>query len=71
MSIISNKIIALADIHCCLSSNAITCYSKRFAQIEMFFIQWYASASRRATSLLYMQRSYGMVLFAKHRGKRC
>jgi len=40
MSILSNVICAMKDIHCCFSSN-ISCCAKCFAQIEMFLIQCY------------------------------
>ena len=39
MSIVSNIIYAITDIHCCFSSNIISCCTTRFAQIEMFLIQ--------------------------------
>jgi len=40
MSIFSNIIYAITDIHCCFSSNMISCCAACFAQIEMFLIQW-------------------------------
>jgi len=36
MSIVSNKIYAITDIHCCVSSSIISCCATCFAQIEMF-----------------------------------
>jgi len=39
MSIVSNTIYAITDIHCCFSSNIISCCATGFAQIEMFLIQ--------------------------------
>jgi len=43
MSIVSNIIYAITDIHCCFSSNIISCCATCFAQIEMFLIQCYNS----------------------------
>jgi len=43
MSIVSNIICAITDIHCCFSSNTISCCATCFAQIEMFLIQCYNS----------------------------
>jgi len=43
MSIVSNIIYAITDIHCCFSSNIISCCSTYFAQIEMFVLQSYNS----------------------------
>jgi len=31
MPIVSNKIFAIADIHCCCSSDTISCCAKRFS----------------------------------------
>ena len=39
----SNIIYAITDIHCCFSSNMISCCATCFAQIEMFLIQCYNS----------------------------
>jgi len=39
MSIVSNIIYAITDIHCCFSSNIISCCATCFAQIEMFVIE--------------------------------
>jgi len=44
MSIVSNIIYTISDIHCCFSSNIISCCATRFAQIGMFLIQCYNSA---------------------------
>ena len=45
MSIVSNIVYAITftDIHCCFSSNIISCCAACFAQIEMFLIQRYNS----------------------------
>jgi len=43
MSIVSNIIYAITDIHCRFSSNIISCCETCFAQIEMFLIQCYNS----------------------------
>jgi len=40
---VSNIIYAIAGIHCCFSSNIISCCATCFAQIEMFLIQCYDS----------------------------
>jgi len=45
MSIVSNTICAIADIHCCFSSNIISCCATCFAQIEMF---WYNVTIQRS-----------------------
>jgi len=44
MSIVSNIIYAITDIHCCFSSNIISYCAACFAQIEMFLIQCCNSA---------------------------
>jgi len=64
MSIVSN-IYVITDIHCCFSSNIISCCATCFAQIEMFVIQCYNST----VSLLWatLQRS---CYIPKHLGKR-
>jgi len=43
MSIVSNIIYAIADIHCCFSSNKINCCATCFVQIEMFLINCHNS----------------------------
>jgi len=43
MSIVSNIIYAIADLHCCFSSDIISCCATCFAQIEMFLMQCYNS----------------------------
>jgi len=43
MSVVSNIIYAITDIHCCFSSNIISCCATCFAQIEMLLIQCYNS----------------------------
>ena len=40
---VSNIICVITDIHCCFSSNIISCCATCFAQIEMFLIQCYNS----------------------------
>jgi len=47
MSIVSNILYAITDIHCCFSSNIISCCAACFAQpqIEMFLIQCYKGPS--------------------------
>jgi len=42
-SIVSNIICAFTDIHCCISSNIISCCATCFAQIKMFLTQCYNS----------------------------
>jgi len=39
MSVVSNIIYAITDIHCCFSSIIISCCATCFSQIEMFLIQ--------------------------------
>jgi len=43
MSIVSNIIYVITGIHCCFSSNTISCCATCFAQIEMFLILCYNS----------------------------
>jgi len=58
MSIVGNITYAITDIHCCFSSNMISCCAACFAQIEMILIQCYNSTvllgyPLLATKLLY------------------
>jgi len=62
--IVSSIIYAIADIHCCFSSNIISCCAMCFAQIEMFLIQCYNSTVSGLPS--YLQRSF---YIPKHLGK--
>jgi len=43
MSIVSNIIYVITDIHCCFSSNIISCCATCLAHIEMFVLQCYSS----------------------------
>jgi len=43
MSIVSNIIYAITDIHCWFSSNIISCCATCLAQIEIFLMQSYNS----------------------------
>jgi len=47
MSVVSNIIYAITDIHCCFSSNMVSCCATCFAEIEMFLIQCYSSTQWR------------------------
>ena len=68
MSIVSSIISAIADIHCCVSSNIISCCATCFTQIEMFLIQCYNSMVSGLPS--YLQRSCDMPTYlGKHFSK--
>jgi len=58
MSIVSNIIYVITDIHCCISSNIISCCETCFAHIQRFVLQCYNSTASLgylllATKLLY------------------
>jgi len=59
MSIVSNIIYAIRYIHCCFSSDIISCCTAWFAQIEMFLIQCYNST----VSLGYPPTCSGAVIY--------
>jgi len=66
LSIVSNILYAITDIHCCFSSNIISCCTTCFAQIEMFLIQCYNPFIGLAGLPAYLQRS---CYIPKHLGK--